>query len=341
MAQAAGNRRERRRKTWSSLGDLGRKPTEYEVVTHGMNHTAGETPLEMGPDVHGNVWLKKYRDDIALKVDNWDEFRDPDQLTYGKYVRLQDEQEAYVDNLLEEYTERRPSDETLSSAALACLGSCLTPGRYLVHGQQMMAAYIQQIAASSYVANGASFQAADQLRRVQRIAYRTKQLDLAHPTHGFGSNERGIWESDPLWQPMREATERLLVTFAWDEALIATNLVVKPICDDIFLRQFARVARSLDAGLDALIADNLYRDTERHQRFATAACRHAIAADRANRDVIWGHVEAWQEAGEAIVVAGAKLVAQHADGMVAGEVEAELRSAWQQLQRDAGLTHDA
>ena len=49
--------RTRRVKTWSSFGNLGRKPSEYEIVTHDMNHTVGATPLEMGPEVHGNQWL--------------------------------------------------------------------------------------------------------------------------------------------------------------------------------------------------------------------------------------------------------------------------------------------
>jgi len=31
--------RQRELRTWSAFGDLGRKPTEYEVVTHKSNHT--------------------------------------------------------------------------------------------------------------------------------------------------------------------------------------------------------------------------------------------------------------------------------------------------------------
>jgi hypothetical protein len=38
--QVRRRRRRERAKTWSRLGNLGRVPTEYEIVTHGMNHTA-------------------------------------------------------------------------------------------------------------------------------------------------------------------------------------------------------------------------------------------------------------------------------------------------------------
>jgi toluene monooxygenase system protein E len=54
-----------------------------------MNHTVGPVPLEMGPDVHGNRWLREHADSMRLRVDDWDAFRDPDALTYGSYVAMQ------------------------------------------------------------------------------------------------------------------------------------------------------------------------------------------------------------------------------------------------------------
>jgi hypothetical protein len=58
----------------------------------------------------------------------------------------------------------------------------------------MMSAYLQQLAPSSYIGNCSAFQTADQLRRIQRVAYRTKQLDLAYPARLFGKTERREWE---------------------------------------------------------------------------------------------------------------------------------------------------
>jgi hypothetical protein len=341
MSGRAAIKRERRRKTWSAFGNLGRKPNDYEIVTHNMNHTTRETPLEMGPEVHGNLWLKRYHDKIDLKVPNWDEFRDPDQMTYKKYVQGQDDQETYVDSLLEEYTEGRGADGVLSDAALSFLQMCMTPTRYLVHGHQMMSAYVQQLAPSSYVATCAAFQTADQLRRVQRIAYRTKQLDNTHPAHGFGSRERATWEKELLWQPMRRATEQLLIAFEWDKAFVAANLVVKPICDQLFLHQFARVGEALGDPLDSLLATNLYRDAERGQRWTIAAAKHAIASASSNSDVLSGIAKEWRGIGEAMVEAGAKMLTQFAPQFVRGEIEADVHNSWNKLQLSAGLRHDA
>ncbi len=126
------------------------------------------------------------------------------------------------------------------------LQTCLTPSRYLAHGLQMMSAYLQQLAPSTYVGNCAAFQTGDQLRRVQRVAYRTKQLDRTYPERLFGKTERIAWEQRPEWQGLRKGVERLLVTFDWDDVFVGLNLVVKPLADELTLRQFATVARHLE-----------------------------------------------------------------------------------------------
>src|SRR5437660_8858875 len=129
-AKAAPRSRQRALKTWSAFGNLGRRPTEYEILTHNLNHTTGAVPLEMGPNVHGNVWLREHRDSIKLTAADWDAFRDPDAVTYRTYVAGQDDQETYVEGLLEQF-DRDGHDRSLSPAALDLLARALTPSRYL------------------------------------------------------------------------------------------------------------------------------------------------------------------------------------------------------------------
>src|SRR5215472_10438531 len=118
MTDIQAERRGRRLKTWSSFGNLGRMPSEYEVVTHRMNHTTGATPLEMGANVHGNQWLLKHRDGISVTRDALEAFRDPDRMTYRKYTHDMDGQETYIDGLLQEYTVSHDSDAALTPRAL-------------------------------------------------------------------------------------------------------------------------------------------------------------------------------------------------------------------------------
>jgi toluene monooxygenase system protein E len=333
----ATNLRSHRAKTWSSFGALGRKPSEYEIVTHAMNHTLGATPLEMSPDVHANRWLRKHRDGIALKGARLDAFRDPDRMTYRKYTQAMDEQETYIDGLLQHYGEVQRSDHALSSAALDLLAAGMTPTRYLGHGLQMLSAYVQQLAHSSYLANCAAFQTADQLRRVQRVAYRTRQLAEAHPDRGFGTAERRCWEGDVDWQPVREGIERLMVAFDWDQAFVGLNLVIKPIADELFLKGFADLAREHGDELDALILENLYLDALRSRRWTSAACKALAEADPGNADVLHERVADWRPYGEKMIASASRLLARHAVATKASTIADRASTAWFAVLAEAGV----
>lgn len=320
-------------KTWSAFGNLGRRPSEYEIVTHKMNHTLRDIPLELAPDSHGNLWLVQHRDRIKLVVRDWNAFRDPDQLTYRKYVTGQDNNETYLDAVIQEFTQIGRAE-----SAPDFLQTCLTPSRYLAHGLQMMSAYLQQLAPSTYIGNCAAFQTGDQLRRVQRVAYRTKQLDQTYSGRLFGETERITWEQRPEWQGLRKGIEKLLVSFDWDDVFVGLNLVVKPLADELTLRQFAIVARHLNAELDALIADNLFLDAEWSQRWTTALTRFVIADDRANGEHLHALVAKWRPLADEIVETGSCLLGRFSPGpMSDNQIAVAATRAWQSFLNRAGL----
>jgi toluene monooxygenase system protein E len=330
--------RTRRLKTWTAFGDLGRRPTEYEILTHGLIHTMREPPLELPSGAHGNRWLREHRDAIGLSAPDWNGFRDPDAMTYGSYVAMQDDQEAYVEGLLERF-DRDEYDTRLAGAALDFLALALTPCRYLAHAGQMLSAYVQQLAPSSYIANCAIFQTADHLRRVQLIAYRTTQLRLTYPQRTFATGERDAWERHPGWQPIREAVEHALVEYDWDRALVATQLVVKPVADLIFLDQLRQELTAAGAVMDALIAENLWRDSERSRRWTAALLRFLAEADPGNLATLQSYLREWAPRGHAMVVAGSELLAE-GGGRSSGEIAAAVLDGWKALTEPAGLAVD-
>jgi hypothetical protein len=333
--QGAPRTRPRKMRTWTAFGELGRRPTEYEILTHGMNHTMGPTPLELGPDVLGNRWLREHRDGMGLHVADWDAFRDPDAVTYGSYVAMQDDQETYVEGLLERF-DADDHDRRLGDDALSYLARTVTPCRYLAHAQQMLSAYLQQLAPSSYVANCATFQTADQLRRVQLVAYRTTQLRRTHPDREFASGERTTWEQHPDWQPIRAAVEGALVAYDWDHALVATQLVVKPIADLLFLEQGAAELAAAGCALDGLIAENLGRDAQRSRRWTAALLSMLVDADERNRGTLQGYLTQWSARGHAMVAAGSRLIATPT-GRDSQALAHAVEHGWRSLLEPAGL----
>src|SRR5205823_217712 len=142
-------------KTWSSLGQPGRMPSEYEVVTHALNYTTRPnrtSALESNPTTAANMWYLTYRDKSPLQADDWLGFRDPDELTYRTYVTMQDEQETVVEGVLDEYGPAG-HDATLPGPWVDVLGTLFTPTRFPVHALQMFTSYLGYMAPSSYVSN--------------------------------------------------------------------------------------------------------------------------------------------------------------------------------------------
>jgi toluene monooxygenase system protein E len=287
--------RPRRQRTWSALGELGRIPSDYEIVTHGLNYTFRPdraAALESNPTAPMNMWFLTYRDRSPLQADDWDGFRDPEELTYRKYVTLQDEAETVVEKVLDEFA-GIGHDSRLTPEWVRVLATVFTPMRYPTHGLQMCQAYLGLMGPSSYIQTASAFAAADLLRRVTVVAYRARQLQMAHPAAGFVTGERRVWETDADWQPTRRAVEQALVAYDWGEAFTAVNLVLRPTLEEILLRQLGQVADANGDQLTWLLLSNLAADSERAARWSAALARYAVTARPENADVLQRWVDRW------------------------------------------------
>lgn len=330
----------RRLRTWSAFGDIRKRPSEYEIVTHATNWTtrAGrKAPLEGNPSSPGNLWLTTYRDKSPLQVEDWDGFRDPDSQTYRSYVAQQDEEEGRVGGMLETYAAAK-ADGSLSPQWLATLSQVFTPSRYPVHGAQQVQAYIGYMAPSSYITNAAVLSAADLLRRVTLVSYRTRELQLAHPDVGFATGERQVWESGGEWQPARKAIEYGLIAYDWAEAFTALNLVLLPTLDDVLIRQLGEIARDNGDELTWLLGTFLTKDSERRTRWSSALARFAIEGRPGNAGVLQKWIDKWSpRADEAAAGIGTLLEMVAVHERSATQVASQARSARERLHAEIGF----
>lgn len=288
--------RSRRRRTWS-LWEERRVPTEYEVVTHRFHyHFRREpAPWELSPDWSINEWYRKYREGSPFNVDDWEGYRDPQALTYRRYVELRHEREVYLDNLIDEF-EARDHYRSLSSDWVRFLGQYYLPSRFAGHALQMTGAYVGQMAPSSYITNTFYFQTADEMRRIQRTAYLAKALavDTGQAWLGDSETARDIWEHNPAWQPLRELMERHLVVYDWGEAFAVRNLVVKPVYDALFNTLVSQLARANGDELLALLHDDFDLNDGRYSReVTTALVEYAVGRNPALRDWLQQQVTMW------------------------------------------------
>jgi hypothetical protein len=290
MSESNGRRQSGSRlKTYSHLERDRRLPKEYELVTSRLLYYPGrgfevKTPLD--------DWYGQHQRGSLLVASDWERFSDPRETTYAKYTALAVRGETYLDGVLEAI-ESSGYDRALSAEWRATLDRVLGPLRYPLHGFQMIAAYIGQMAPSGRITVAALFQAADEMRRIQRLAYRMTLLQGVDPA--FGRESKNVWQRDPAWQPLREAVERCLVTYDWGQALIALNLCIKPIIDELFMTHLPKEAEEHGDHLLGQLFSSLEEDCRWHREWTVALLRAAVEDNADNRRVIREWVVRWSD----------------------------------------------
>ncbi len=279
-------------KTYSHLAVRRRVPSEYDIATSGLLHHVPRGGFEVKASMDG--WYARHQRGSKLAGVDWEEFADPRRTTYTSYVALQRDAEAYADGIAQTIDDT-DYDATLDTGWVAVLERVLPVSRFAMHGFQMLAAYVGQMAPASRIVIAAAFQAADEVRRIHRVANRMGQLRRVRPS--FGDSSRETWEGDPSWQPMREAVERALVAFDWGEALVGLNVCLKPALDSLLLGLAETGRERGDALLGALIA-SFVPDARWHRAWTRALIETAGAG---HLSTLAGWARAWLPRGHAAI----------------------------------------
>jgi toluene monooxygenase system protein E len=293
-------------KTYWHLLQQKRMPTEYEIVTSKLLFYTGEgfTGKRFELDVPLQDWYKRFQQESPLSCTSWENFRDPRETTYTKYTELQRDKEIFVDGILEEI-EASGYDRQLSPPWLHVLSRVVAPLRYPGHGLQMVAAYIGQTAPGGRIVIAATLQAGDEMRRVQRIAYRVRQLQHLHPD--FAADSKVLWQTDPIWQPLRIAIEKLLICYDWAESFVALNLVLKPLLDEVFMNYLSDLALREGDHLLGQVFYSLNEDCKWHREWSQALTRMVIEDNSRNTATIQAWIEKWHPLAARAVQAFAPL----------------------------------
>jgi len=315
-------------KTYWHLLQQRRMPTEYEIVTSKLLCYTGEgfTGKRFELDVPLKDWYRRYQEESPLVCSSWEKFRDPRETTYTKYTGLQREKEIFVDGILEEI-ELTGYDAHLRPGWLHILARVVAPFRYPGHGFQMIASYVGQMAPSGRITIAAALQSADEMRRIQRIAYRIRQLQQIYA--GFASDSQALWQTDAMWQPLRRVVERLLTAYDWAESFVGLNLVLKPLVDELFMKYMGELALREDDYLLGQIFYSLNEDCQWHRQWSESLVRMTIEDNAHNRETIQGWINQWYP------------LAAHAVHTFAVLFADTLGRAWEQRLQDTGEAIDS
>ncbi len=281
----------RKQKSYSMLGAKRRMPTEYELTSSKLHYHYPHN-FELSNENPVSQWYFKHREDSPLQAQDWELFADPRKTTYTNYTKIQDAKETVVDGLLREIDESG-YDQTLSPEWVAFLHHWHGPLRYPAHGLQMMSAYVAQMAPASRITNCGAFQAADEMRRLQRFAYRSAQLH-AHLGSAPPQEHQGFWQEAEAFQPLRELIERALIVYDFGEAFTVLNFVVKPHVDSLLNEELA--GRLAAANGDTILREihfSLHEDAQWHRAWSSELARTLIADTPANEAIMNEWVAKW------------------------------------------------
>jgi toluene monooxygenase system protein E len=296
-------------KTYTRLAAGRRIPPEYELLSTDLHYNYPRR-FELTADLPVVDWYYRHREGATLQARSWEQFADPRRTTYHGYTQLQDGREDVIDGLLREIDDTG-YDRQLNADWLRFLDRWYFPLRYPVHGLQMLAAYVAQMAPASRITNCAAFQAADEMRRVQRIAYRTAQVNGCPVDAATLRGHRTAWEEAPEFQPLRKLIESALITYDWDEAFIVTNAVIKPRIDRLVNQE---IAGALATGNGDPILTSMHfsldEDARWHRAWAAELLRHLINDTPSNADAISAWLDKWQPLASDALHAAAAILAE-------------------------------
>jgi hypothetical protein len=319
-------------RTYWHLEHQGRIPSAYEIATTRLLYYPGRgfalpTPIA--------AWYERYQSGSRL-VASWQAFADPRETTYASYVARQNEREVFADQISRSI-EETDYDRALDPGWLDVLEAVLPVLRYPGHALHMLACYVGQMAPEGRVVAACTFQAMDEVRRIQRLAYRMRQLQNAR--HGFGVNAKQAWLELAAWQPLRRLYERLLTTYDFGESSIALLLVVKPAFDALFMRAFARLAAERGDRLLLELLSSLEQDCRWHAQWADAFAFAALVERPDNAAPMGEWIARWWPETRAALAPAVELMSlspARAEALL-GEIEVGCSSRWEAL----GVTPDA
>lgn len=175
-----------------------------------------------------------------IQMSDWYALKDPRQFYYGSWtIARSRQQEAAESNF--EMIEERDLAESLPENIRQLGLDMLVPMRHAEWGGNMGNAYIAAYGYGTAITQPCTFHAMDHLAVAQ---YLTKiglilgdadSLDVA----------KAAWMTSPMWQPLRQQVENLLVISDWFEIFVAQNFVLEGLIYPMYYDQ-----------LDKLFSDN-------------------------------------------------------------------------------------
>lgn len=152
---------------------------------------------------------------------DWYALKDPRQLYYASYVNSRARQQEVMERNLE-FAEKRGLIAMLPDEVKHILQVGVVPLRHVEWAANMNNAYITGFGFGTAITQACMYQTMDRLGMAQYLT----RLGLLVGGKQAVAAAKTAWLDEPLWQPLRQAVEDLLVRQDWFELFVGQNLIL-------------------------------------------------------------------------------------------------------------------
>jgi methane monooxygenase component A beta chain/propane monooxygenase small subunit len=282
-------------RTFNWIKSATRRPSEYEIVTVGLQSSPEEW-IHVGWPLRFEDGRAPWSEDASrIRVSTLSDYRDPAEMWQRVYVEDTNQQQRTLERLVPVWTAEM--DTTVDAAwREKTLERTYAAWPFVEYGLFLALAYVVRQCRADTVEFMTAFQAFDHLRLQQDIVQHLHQMTTDVP--GFQDEDaRDFWMTDSAMAAVREVVELIIASDDWFEIMVAINLAFEPLVGTVAKRElFGKVAALHgDCATPAIIAQSAL-DVDRGASCAAALVELAMfdpVHGGANRLVIEEWLRGW------------------------------------------------
>lgn len=228
----------------------------------------------------------------AVTMEDWYALRDPRQFYYGSYVqkraRMQDTTEHNYS-----FFEKRKLSQHIPDATRQKLVTAFLPQRHVEQTANLNFMFGSAYGYGTAITQACLYAATDRLGLAQYISRIGLLLDGNSGDSLIEAKQQ--WMDNQVWQGVRALCEEMLVQQDWFEILVAQALVCDTLVRVVYHDAFDDWLND-NGARDVVMLTEFMQDCLKEQSsWADSVCKTVVAENEANKELVTGWAEKWQE----------------------------------------------
>lgn len=263
-----------------------KRPTTYDEATYNLEPKENfhYRPI-WNPEM--NIFDERL---TKVRLEDWEQFRDPAKLYYATYCYSRADLQTKIKGQFEA-ADRYGWFKNMDPAFVNTISELFPVLRHLIFGESVAFMYIGRAAVGTAIEQCATYQCYDELGTAQLLTRICLELEEQNPT--ILQDGKQTWMEDKKYQKLRALTERLMVTWDWAEAMVATNLVLDLILYPLFFEEMTALA-SKKGVMGYMAFSQFFMEMAEYEKNYTYELVKMLLADRPeNKEILQSYINKW------------------------------------------------